>query len=153
MTKFLNISVDDTLGGNSASDEVVSSQKALKTYIDNHSGGGSVDIDNLSITKNGDDELQAVGVIDQNATTTALKQWSGTKAQYDALVSGGTVDSNTVYNITDDSITANFANTSLSNLDSAGLALFTAKLDSDKIQLVNSLPVSPVNGTLYLIPE
>ena len=40
MTKFLNISTDNTLGGSSASDEVVSSQKALKTYIDNHSGGG-----------------------------------------------------------------------------------------------------------------
>lgn len=35
MTKFLNISVDDTLGGASPSDETVSSQKALKTYIDN----------------------------------------------------------------------------------------------------------------------
>ena len=39
MTKFLNISVDDTLGGDSPSDETVSSQKALKTYIDAHSGG------------------------------------------------------------------------------------------------------------------
>ena len=37
MTKFLNISVDDTLGGASPSDETVSSQKALKTYIDGHS--------------------------------------------------------------------------------------------------------------------
>ena len=34
MTKFLNISTDNTLGGNSASDEVVSSQKATKGYID-----------------------------------------------------------------------------------------------------------------------
>lgn len=38
MTKFLNISVDNTLGGNSPSDETVSSQKAIKTYIDNHAG-------------------------------------------------------------------------------------------------------------------
>lgn len=38
MTKFLNISVDNTLGGNSSSDETVSSQKAIKTYIDNHAG-------------------------------------------------------------------------------------------------------------------
>ena len=35
MTKFLNISVDNTLGGSSPSDETVSSQKAIKTYIDN----------------------------------------------------------------------------------------------------------------------
>lgn len=34
MTKFLNISTDNTLGGNSASDETVSSQKAIKEYVD-----------------------------------------------------------------------------------------------------------------------
>lgn len=34
MTKFLNISTDNTLGGNSPSDDVVSSQKAIKTKID-----------------------------------------------------------------------------------------------------------------------
>lgn len=36
MTKFLNISTDNTLGGNSPSDETVSSQKAIKSYVDNH---------------------------------------------------------------------------------------------------------------------
>lgn len=34
MTKFLNISTDTTLGGNSPSDEIVSSQKAIKNYAD-----------------------------------------------------------------------------------------------------------------------
>lgn len=38
MTKFLNISTDNTLGGNSASDEVVSSQKAVKDYIAGQTG-------------------------------------------------------------------------------------------------------------------
>lgn len=33
MTKFLNISTDNTLGGNSPSDAVVSSQKAIKTAL------------------------------------------------------------------------------------------------------------------------
>ena len=37
MTKFLNISTDTTLGGSSASDDTVSSQKAVKSYVDNHS--------------------------------------------------------------------------------------------------------------------
>lgn len=36
MTKFLNISTDNTLGGSSASDETVSSQKAIKEYVDNN---------------------------------------------------------------------------------------------------------------------
>lgn len=40
MTKFLNISTDNTLGGNSPSNEIVSSQKAIKEYVDNHGGGG-----------------------------------------------------------------------------------------------------------------
>lgn len=39
------------------------------------------------------------GVVDQNNPSTPLKQWSGTKAQYDAIV---TKDANTIYNITDD---------------------------------------------------
>ena len=34
MTKFLNISTDTTLGGSSASDDTVSSQKAIKVYAD-----------------------------------------------------------------------------------------------------------------------
>ena len=36
MTKFLNISTDNTLGGSSPSDETVSSQKAIKEYVDNN---------------------------------------------------------------------------------------------------------------------
>lgn len=39
MTQFRNLSLDDTLGGNSSSDYVIPSQKAIKTYVDNNSGG------------------------------------------------------------------------------------------------------------------
>lgn len=56
-------------------------------------------IDNISITKNLMNQLQAAGVINQNATSTALKAWSGTKAQYEAIA---TKDSNTLYYINDD---------------------------------------------------
>ncbi len=38
MSKFLNISVDSTLGGASPSDEIVSSQKAIKAYVDSQTG-------------------------------------------------------------------------------------------------------------------
>lgn len=37
MSKFLNISTDATLGGNNASDEIVSSQKAVKSFVENKS--------------------------------------------------------------------------------------------------------------------
>lgn len=99
MTKFLNISTDNTLGGNSPSDVTVSSQKAVKEYVDAHGGGGSTAIDNLSITQNASLQIQTVGVINQNATTTAIKTWTGTKAQYNAITNK---DANTLYNITDD---------------------------------------------------
>lgn len=38
MTKFLNISTDTTLGGASPSDVTVSSQKAVKAYVDSQTG-------------------------------------------------------------------------------------------------------------------
>lgn len=50
------------------------------------------DLDGKSITKNTSDELQTVGVINQNDTTTALKVWSGDEADLPA-----TKDSNTFY--------------------------------------------------------
>lgn len=48
MTKFLNISTDNTLGGNSPSDDTVSSQKAIKEYVDNHGGGGGGAVDSVN---------------------------------------------------------------------------------------------------------
>ena len=93
------------------------------------------------------------GVVDQNNASTPLKEWSGTSAQYQALVSGGTIDSNTVYNVTDDAGVDYFANRSLSNLDITGQAIIDSKLDASKIQQVAELPENPVAGTLYLIPE
>ena len=61
--------------------------------------GGGVATDGKSITTNSSDEIQTVGVIDQNNTSNAIKTWTGTKAQYDGIT---TKDANTVYNITDD---------------------------------------------------
>lgn len=87
MTKFLNISTDTTLGGNAPSDELAVSQKAIKTYVDNHSGGGSVAIDNSTITKNVSDEIQAVATVNANTAagaTNPIYDWVGTLAEYTA---------------------------------------------------------------------
>jgi hypothetical protein len=72
---------------------------SAKYYADQarQSAAGAV-VDNISINRNTDDELQTVGVINQNATTTAVKTWTGTLAQYDAIVSK---DSGTLYYLTD----------------------------------------------------
>lgn len=56
-------------------------------------------IDEISITKNSDQELQTVGVIDDNDNSTAIKTWTGTLAEYQAIV---TKDTDTMYTITDD---------------------------------------------------
>ncbi len=57
------------------------------------------DTDNKSINVSSQSKLQTIGVIDQNHTSTALKQWVGTLDEYNALT---TKDNNTLYNITDD---------------------------------------------------
>ena len=61
-TKFLNISTDSTLGGNSPADEVVSSQKALKTYIDS--------ADDNKVTKNNSNQAKAYGTTSGGVETT-----------------------------------------------------------------------------------
>lgn len=75
----------------------------IKTINNNSilgSGNISVEtsIDNTTITKNGSNNLQSVATID-NRSGNAIKTWTGTRAQYDAII---TKDSNTLYNITDD---------------------------------------------------
>lgn len=60
-------------------------------------GGGVGNIDNVTITVNADQEIQAVAVIDQN--TGIAKTWTGTMAEYDAIA---TKDPETEYIITDD---------------------------------------------------
>ena len=67
-------------------------QNKINEIIDN-----IPEIDNLTITQNSDDELQTVAVIDQNSGY--KKVWTGTRQQYDAIL---TKDANTLYNITDD---------------------------------------------------
>ena len=59
--------------------------------------GGSVAIDETTIVFNNNDEIQAVAVVDQN--TGIVKTWTGTAAEYDAIV---TKDPDTEYIITDD---------------------------------------------------
>ena len=53
MTKFLNISTDNTLGGNSSSNEVVSAQKAVKDYVDGGLSSKQDTISDLSTIRSG----------------------------------------------------------------------------------------------------
>lgn len=64
--------------------------------------GGSGKTDNITITKNEADELQAEGCLNQLNNTTPIKFWSGTKAEYDAIK---IKDDDTLYNVDEDSST------------------------------------------------
>lgn len=102
MTKFLNISTDNTLGGNLPSDVVVSSQKAIKDYVDSH--GGSASADGVTINTNSSDELQAIGLINKNPASGATNpkyDWVGTLSEYNAQ-SVATAHPDWICYITDD---------------------------------------------------
>ena len=81
MTKFLNISTDNTLGGASSSDEIVSSQKAIKSYVDSQTGtapafsnitGSPYDNTNLSSALNSkQDEISDLNDIRSGASAGA----------------------------------------------------------------------------------
>lgn len=77
MTKFLNISTDTTLGGASPSDETVSSQKAIKAYVDNVSLD---DLKNITITNPTAGQnltYDAVNQVWKNTSTSATVAWGG----------------------------------------------------------------------------
>lgn len=78
---------------------------------------GIVQPDNSTITVDANGVITTEAVKD-NRSGSAIKTWTGTKAQYDAIA---TKDSNTLYNITDDTLNLNnVANTNLSNLTDTG---------------------------------
>lgn len=85
-------------------------------------GGGIANYDNKSITENLSAEIQTVGVINSRDNSTAIKTWTGTKVQYDAI---GTKDANTLYNITDDTSSENIMQTILSSVYPVGSIYIT----------------------------
>lgn len=91
MSKFLNISTDNSLGGDSASDEVVSSQKALKTYIDStvgYTAGDGINITDNEISVDGE-EAETIDV--EQASTVAsstISGWSMPSSRYIDLTLG-----------------------------------------------------------------
>ena len=70
---------------------------AINELVDN--GSGIKDIDNISITKNANEDIQAVAVMNRNNTNKAVRTWTGTREEYDALENK---DANTLYYITDE---------------------------------------------------
>ena len=87
MTKFLNISTDNTLGGSSPSDETVSSQKAIKDYVDTKDGN-FVTLNTLQTLTSGKkifandvamagNQTAILSTVSNNNTTTSDNAWVG----------------------------------------------------------------------------
>lgn len=91
-----NATLTITQGGTTKGTFTANASSNVTIDID---AGGSVDIDNSTITENSSNQIQTVAVKD-NRSGNAIKTWTGTRAQYNAIT---TKDANTLYNITDDS--------------------------------------------------
>lgn len=91
-----NATLTITQGGTTKGTFTANASSNVTIALD--AGGSNVDIDNATITENSSDQLQTVAVKD-NRSGNAIKTWTGTRAQYDAIT---TKDANTLYNITDD---------------------------------------------------
>ena len=122
-------------------------------------GGGSIDnVDNETIIIQDDGSISAQGVLDQNTEDlTAIKFWSGTLEEYNALDEW---DDDTIYNVTDDIVetgTEIGANLSLSNLNEEGEARFDAKADkADTLEgygITNGLNKNQITNCITEIPQ
>ncbi len=103
--------------------------------------------DNTTISKNLGGSLQAIGVIDQHNTTTAIKTWTGTKAGYDAIV---TKDTTTLYVLTDVS-KIYFGDTLISNVGNNNLFDFKwADHQLNDIQWLRADTFSWQSGDVYV---
>lgn len=99
------ISVDDT-ETTTEIDTETTSEVTLATVATSGSYNDLTDKPTIPTAGTGiditNDIISVEGVKDQRNTSTAIKTWTGTRAQYEAIVSK---DSNTLYNITDDTNT------------------------------------------------
>lgn len=68
-TKNYDLDTDTTLGGDNASDYVAASQKAIKDYVDNHSGGGGANTDLSNLTATGEAHFLKNTATDTNSLT------------------------------------------------------------------------------------
>ena len=138
----------NTLPTTSTAGKVLKSTSTAGT-VEWGDSSGSVDIDNTSITENSSNPIQTIGVIDQK-TGNANKQWTGTKAEYEAL---GTHDANTFYNITDDvanegnlvadvTLTSNSSSVTITALKEGNYSLTIKSLSNESISKVINFKIT-----------
>jgi len=121
---------------------------ATQTALTNGLATKASNADGTTIVDNGS-SISTVAVKEQRAST-AIKQWVGTKAQYEAIT---TKDPNTVYIITDETdveaITVDSALSSTSEHPVQNKVIYTA-LQGKQDTLVSGTNIKTVNGTSLL---
>ena len=79
-TPNYGLSTDATLGGNSPSDIISPSEKAIKIYVDNHAGAGSLeDLSDVSISTATSGQVlgyNGTNWVNTNKTLVIMRDWS-----------------------------------------------------------------------------
>lgn len=160
-TDNYDLDVDTSLGGNSASDYVIPSQKAIKTYVDNNSGGGTatdVQINGTSITSSN------IANIITNSAYNALSNKIATMTDVPTVnnatltiqKNGTTVEtftanasSNVIANITVPTTASDIsaANTDLSNLTTTGKTVISGQWVQSTQTIIENTSITNSNGT------
>jgi len=78
--RYLNLNMDTTLGGENPSDEKISSQKAIKTYVDNNVKDTIEEMDDVTISQISDGQVLSYDSTSSSwknkpSTTIVFRDW------------------------------------------------------------------------------
>jgi len=79
--RYTNLNMDTTLGGNSASDEVIASQKAIKSYVDENDKDNITEMEDVDITEVSDGQVLSYDSStnkwkNADATSVVIRKWN-----------------------------------------------------------------------------
>ena len=165
MTKFFNISTDTTLGGNSPSDDVVSSQKAIKTLINTKqdtlvSGTNIKTVNNVSLLGSGNINISSGGTTDYdqldnrpqiNSNTLTGNMSSSDLGLQDTLVSGTNIKTiNNTSLLGSGNITISGSGAVDSVNGQTGTVVLSASDVGAQVTLVSGSNIKTINNTSLL---
>jgi hypothetical protein len=79
--RYTNLNMDTTLGGSSASDEVIASQKAIKSYVDENDKDNITEMEDVDITEVSDGQVLSYDSStnkwkNADATSVVIRKWN-----------------------------------------------------------------------------
>lgn len=78
--RYLNLNLDTTLGGEEASDEQISSQKAIKTYVDENVKDTISELDDVQLSEIANGQVLSYDSVsntwkNKNSTSVVFRNW------------------------------------------------------------------------------